>query len=779
MRAGDDALGEALGEATLHAGAGGRWVSVRTPDGGEAEIALGLRELPGFTLAFPYAHFTPVSTSRPWALQAAPLRGLRARPNGAGGLVVRGRATLRPAGPAAGSPAGSPAASPPPDPAAGPAGASPAGFSVGLPVGFSIEDRWAWRGEQLWLRRRWSWDGGEAPPAGPGPAGGGAADTPLLALGTRVPTGSGLGAHVTLPGVSYNGNPSADPARLVPRLGGEPGSTLVVEEHRLPLPGVNVAWMRDGAGFQLSLLALPATIRLPGAGPDHAWSLGAHQAVDGVEALSLSGVVALGAARDTVYGGQNRALPHPGGGYLRLGPGDVLEKTLILDFGPCPLPGHACRRFVRVGWAALRPSVAPALGPEETIALKAHALQARWREEGGVGGFLVATPTAAEGNIHDRPPGFLFGWTGQSLRLAWCALALGRTRGDPAWTARGRAVLDAFAAPAGRRGPARPRSLYYALPERRWYADGKRQAERYSSRMQGEALANLADCLALLAAQGEPLPPAWVEALEEGLTFLADPGRTNAQGILPTFLDPEGRPTDQAVHTAGVPAVVALLLGGEVLGRAEWRHRGLELLARYTELFARTMERPFSRSTLDAACEDKEAGLYYFLAAYHAHRLTGEAALGEQARLAAEWAATFVYAWDVEFPPGGPCARHGFRSTGWPSVSVQNQHLDVFFFPWEVADLGQRLGDPFLRDLGRLVGQACTHGIARVPGDWGYPTAGEQGEAFFQTEWSGRGGCTPWNPAWIIALVLQPALRLAHPELNARGRAQGAPGAAP
>ena len=34
--------------------------------------------------------------------------------------------------------------------------------------------------------------------------------------------------------------------------------------------------------------------------------------------------------------------------------------------------------------------------------------------------------------------------------------------------------------------------------------------------------------------------------------------------------------------------------------------------------------RPFSHATLDAACEDKEAGMYFFLCAYELLRRTGE-----------------------------------------------------------------------------------------------------------------------------------------------------------
>lgn len=682
---------------------------------GDVRVSLRLRGEPGISLGFRYADFTPLSFARPWELGQAPLRDMVCVQTPDGVVEVRAEAGA-----------------------------------------LALTDRWWWVGSRLWLTRRWAYHG-EVPSAG-------------VALGTRLPTGSGMAAKVTIPGVSYNGNPSAAPERLVPRLAAVDGSVLVVEEHRLPVPAVNVEWEVAGRRLVLTLLALPSRVALPGAGEDHWWTLGGVWGASGCDVLSLSGVVALNGQRDAVYVDENRAENHRARGYLILQPGDVLEKTLVLDLAPCAAEGQGFRHLVRCGWDLLRPRVDPVLSSTETIALKSQALEQRWREGLWGGGFLVAAPTRQEGNIYDRPPGILFGWTGQSLRLAWCALALGLTGADPAWSGRGRAVLTHFA--AAPECPEAPglRPLYYALDEDRWYADGKRQSERYSSRMAGEALANLADCLLLLRAHGQPLDPAWVAALRGGLQFLVAPGRTNRDSVFPCFFDRWGQPLPDLTSAAGLPSVVALLRGAEFLADRGLRNGALDLLTRYEDLFARKFDRPFSRSTLDAACEDKEAGLYFFLAAYHAFRLTGEARFAAAARLAAEWAATFVYCWDVQMPVGSACAGPGLRTACWPSVSVQNHHVDVFFFPWEVFDLGVRLGDPWLRELGTGVVRAWTHGIARHPGDWGYPTPGEQAEAFFPTNWSttgsGRGGFNPWNPSWIIGMVLQPTLRFAHPQLR-------------
>ena len=681
---------------------------------GDLSVSLSCGEGQGQPLSFRYEEFTPFSFTRPWRLEPARLSAVHVEASAGGGLRVLARA--------------------------GP---------------FALEDLWRWTDGRLWVVRRWTYRG-SAPCSG-------------VTLGTRLPTDSGPEARVTLPGVSYNGNPSADPGRLVPHLTHD-GGPLVVEEHRLPIPAVNIEWASGDHRVALTVLAIPARLTLPGVGADHWWTLGGTYGVRGFDVLSLSGVLALNGARDTRYASENEMAAVPGQGYLTLQPGDACEKTLVLDLRPCRAAGHGFRHLLPCAWSILRPQVRPALGPEETITLKAGALRARWREHGSGGGFLVAPATRAEGNIYDRPPGFLFGWTGQSLRLAWCALAIGLLDGDASWERRGRAVLDDFAAAPECAGAPGLRPMYHAWDEGRWYADGRRQNERFSSRMVGEALSNLADCLLLLRVHRRPAAVAWRSALRAGLTFLASPDRTNAEGVFPVYFDRSGKPADALTSAAGLPAVVALLRGAEILADTALATRALALLARYHDLFARDFARPFSRSTLDAACEDKEAGLYFFLAAYHAFRLTGAASFAEAARVAAEWAATFVYCWDVPWPKGSACALHGFRTTGWPSVSVQNHHIDVFFFPWEVHDLGQRLGDPLLLDLGLAVLQAWTHGIARHPGDWGYPTPGEQGEAFFQTNWcttvSGRGGFNPWNPSWITGMVLQANLRFAHAGLG-------------
>ena len=194
--------------------------------------------------------------------------------------------------------------------------------------------------------------------------------------------------------------------------------------------------------------------------------------------------------------------------------------------------------------------------------------------------------------------------------------------------------------------------------------------------------------------------------------------------------------------------------------------------AGYAAYHMDTFEIPFAHANMDARCEDKEAWLYFFVTAAKLYQLTGKSCFEEWARLAADWILTFVYHWDTGFRPGTACAKEGFHSTGWPGVSVQNHHLDVFFPTYELYQFGRLCGDHRLMQLARLVSNALTQGVCTREGEWGYTVIGEQGEQYYQTNYFQvrypailnymahyRGGMQVWNPSWITAQVMSSALK--------------------
>jgi hypothetical protein len=191
-----------------------------------------------------------------------------------------------------------------------------------------------------------------------------------------------------------------------------------------------------------------------------------------------------------------------------------------------------------------------------------------------------------------------------------------------------------------------------------------------------------------------------------------------------------------------------------------WLLRAEEVLGHYHRLHAATFERPFAHATLDASGEDKEAGMYFFLAAHELFRLTGRETYARWAEAAADWLLTFVYVWSPEFDEGSTFERRGFKACGWPSVSVQNHHLDVFFPTSELMEFGRATGRADYAEQADRILHAMGQGICTEPGDWGFLTPGEQGEGFFQTNWQRTGEANTWNPSWVIALPLYHALRM-------------------
>ena len=586
-----------------------------------------------------------------------------------------------------------------------------------------------------------------------------------VSFGTGLLSGQGGKQKVTIPHVIYNGNPSASEKTLVPRLRDTDGYSLVVEEHRLPIPAVNVEWEDKKSFVSLTVFSMPSRINLSGKDGEHWWSSGVVRSGNNWNIVNLSGVVAMNNIPDKVYDNNRCPVSLPGGGYLDLRRGGIFEKNLFIDVSRCE-EGRGFRRMIEMGWNILRPKTKEAFSLEKTVMLKKNAMLSRWRE-GEVNGFLLVPETEKEGNVYNRPPSFLFGWTGQSLRLAWCAISLGIKEKKGILTDIGCKVMDAFAdAPSPGREKAL-KCLRYWLAEKQW-EPFRLNGRLTPSRAFGEAVCNLCDSILLLRGHFLPAKDTWLKTVEESARFLSREESLNGKKIFPLFFTDEGKPSDEFAAAGGASCITALLSAYEVTGKDDFLKKGLTLLERYYYLFADRLETPFSHATLDAMCEDKEAGLLFFSAAYKAFLITGMPVYGNYAKLAADWASTFVYLWEPGFRKESICHRQGFRATFWPGVSVQNMHLDVFFYPFEVYNLGRMLGEKRLVKLGRGMMKAWTHGISRFPGDWGYPVAGEQAEQFFHTNFSfglktpsemWRGGYNPWNTTWIMASVLQSALR--------------------
>ncbi|GAA3534559.1 hypothetical protein GCM10022419_012520 [Nonomuraea rosea] len=546
-------------------------------------------------------------------------------------------------------------------------------------------------------------------------------------------------AHVTMPGVLYNGNPSSDPDRRVPRIGDRPGDGFVCEEHRLPVPAVNAAW----DDRYVSLFAHPEATRAAD-GTVAYGSLGVVRA-PGLTVAALTGVIAFDGQPDVCYVSKAEVANEPIG-YRDLAPGATITTQHTLDWGPVEARGFGFRKLV--GTQLYRDEGARPLSAEDIVRLKTNAMDARWAGDGYL---------AYAGTRHRRPRTYLYGWTGQCLKLARCDAQLGLERDEPERVERARRAADFYV--EGSATPVRGlRHGRYLLDDDRWEMFRKDDAAFVSSRAHGETIADLAGLAVQFRDAGLDVPPAWQEAVEDAAALFWH--TRLPEGVVPLGWTPQGTPVSQMISAAGIACVQAMLGAYRLSGERVWLLRAEEVLSRYHRLHAATFERPFAHATLDASGEDKEAGMYYFLAAYEMYRLTGRELYAQWAQAAADWLLTFVYVWSPEFDAGSTFERRGFKACGWPSVSVQNHHLDVFFPASELKEFGLATGQTRYAEQADRILHALGQGICQEPGDWGFDVPGEQGEGFFQTNWQRKGEANTWNPSWVIALPLYHALRM-------------------
>lgn len=584
--------------------------------------------------------------------------------------------------------------------------------------------------------------------------------------GLRIDLTGGADYNVTIPHVLYNDNPSAAPERVVAHLGHTPGLGHLCEEHRLPIPAVNAWWLSPQGGADLTVLSMPQV--RTGEDEDY-WSLGALYLEEGTALCALSGAVMFSGKKDVVYGGQCTPRPFPLG-YHTLAPGGAMEKTLILRLRPQDGPGQGFRDLVAAGYAHLKPVTQPQYTPQQMVQFKKQVLDSRFYEDNRAVGYICYGDANRFGDISGRPKYFLYAWTGQSLKLAWCDCVLGLHTPETWRLKRGMDAADFFVlgAPAPAKGLYRQ---YFYIDARRWGAlpDGAGR-ETISARMQGESLSDLIDLMMLLKSAGRPVPAHWEKFVRDGCAFLSDPAHRTADGVYPFCWLPDGTPAESMMTAAGMPCVTALVKAAAYFNRADYLETAQALYEKYADFHMRDFKIPFARATMDARCEDKEAALPFMIAASALWQMTGQERYLNYAKISADWMLTFVYFWETGFLPHTILSRKGFKTTGWPGVSVQNHHLDVFFPSFEMAELGRLSGDAFLSEMAQHVADALTYGICTYPGEWGFSVIGEQGEQYYQTnygqkrseclrdEWW-RGGMHVWNPSWITAQVMQGALR--------------------
>lgn len=143
--------------------------------------------------------------------------------------------------------------------------------------------------------------------------------------------------------------------------------------------------------------------------------------------------------------------------------------------------------------------------------------------------------------------------------------------------------------------------------------------------------------------------------------------------------------------------------------------------------------------TLDADACDRESGLVLLQMFLNLYKNKRNPEYLEYAKRAADFVLTWVWQYNVVFPPDTPLFKHSFRTSGMTSVSVAHHHLDFY---------GLQIGYEFLRlwkytksDIYKLMGlkmiNACNQLIA-VKDDYlgrGPEYEGWQPEQMNHTKW--------------------------------------------
>lgn len=561
--------------------------------------------------------------------------------------------------------------------------------------------------------------------------------------------------NVTIPHMVYNNNPSADPNRKVPRLGVGPEKGFICEEHRLPIPCVNAEWADEGQQKYFSFFTIPSYVELAD-GSVHYGSIGAYRK-DRLSIASMSGVLLFNGEKDICYVSKSAISPYEGG-YLDMVPGFAWNKQFALDWGTVQQQGWGFRKVVEKGYDLFKPEGAKPMSVDDIVYYKKAAMDDRFKSDGHYAGYVKFNDTNEFGKVKKNEPfHFLYGWTGQCLRLAWCDAKASFMQGEQERLENSTKAVNFYVDNSGldMKGL---RNSTYDLDNNKWGTFDKDRVPIVSSRAYGETMTDLADIILLYREHGQEVPETWVTALTEAIDFFAT--ATLPSGIFPFGWELDGKPISDMICAAGIPCAIATIKAYRVTGNEQYLQLAEQWMNRYYELHAKTFDRPFAHSTLDAACEDKEAGMYYFIAVYELYMETKKDEYKEMSEVAADWLLTFVFFWAPAYDKGDNFDKTNFSAVGWPGVSVQNHHLDVFFPTFEMWNFGRLTKQPMYEHMTDATIHAMGQTISTKPGEWQFTVLGEQGEAQFQTNWQDRGNSNKWNPSWIIAWVLYQALRI-------------------
>jgi len=596
-----------------------------------------------------------------------------------------------------------------------------------------------------------------------------------ITLESRLRLPLGTDQRMLMPCVLYNNNPSS--TLIGTQISTEPGGLGLYEEHRLPIPMVNVESFVNGTRLYGSLVAMPSKILQGHKGSDHWWSLGLEYGQGYVDLLSVSGPLATNGKKSRLYGHRNRFDPYDDA-YLNVqGPVEI-RKTLYVDLGAGIKTGYAFRETLWKAYDVFQPVKTPHVPFPGALSLVAEYAK---KEQ-----FRRLVPKAGEDAGKAIPAGYKFkyAWVGGCLGTAYGMLAHADRTGDQEARTQALDSVRFFVENSG----TGVEGLYYGdydVRIKNWRSTSFYKGSMgISSRQYGENLEHLASLVELGRRLKLPEAEQWLASLKKAGGFLLRSPRH--KGLFPRAWTPggggmdwpaQGEPPAGTISAAGVQCVLVWSRLAILTGEAKWGKAAAEAMDAYWREFGETLATPPWGATIDAGAEDKEAGWGMMRAATDVYVATREPRFLQMAKDAADWTLTWMYFHDVGMKPESGLLHEHLHTVGWTAISTQNQEIDVwgYFMAPDYYQLGQVARDERYRQIGRVLYQACTQTISR-PGAMFGPKPGCQAEHYNHSNCTYKpGGPEVWRGsqhamgiAWTTAGALYGGTRLSElaPELT-------------
>ncbi len=546
-----------------------------------------------------------------------------------------------------------------------------------------------------------------------------------VSLVNRVRLARGDNPRMLIPGSIYNGNPSA--VVVGPQLDYRPGTVGLYEEHRLPVPMVNVESQVDGRRLFGSLVTVPDKIAQGNKGIDHWWSLGLEYGSGYVDLLSVSGPVATNGMKSKLYGHRNGFDPYDDA-YLNFPGPTTVKKTFYLDLGTGVRTGYAFRETLWKAYDVFQPVTTPHLPFHEAAELNKEYTKST---------FLQRPSGAAGFGFWPTSPHFQYAWCGGNLMIAHALLYHGARTDDAQAREQALKTLDFFVSNAqtptdgllfgdfdDNRGKWIPGTFHGLEPG-------------IASRQFGEILERMADLVILGRELNIEQAEQWADILQKGCDFLLRTPRH--KGLFPRAWNPDGSaqgweqgkaPDPSRTSTAGAFCISPLVKCARITGEKKYLDEAERTLQAYYKEYCQDLATPPWGTTLDAGGIDVEAFTIMLRAALDVYEATNNRRYLAWAKDAADLNLTLMYFHDIGFPPGSPL-RDMITTVGWTLIGTQNQEIDCYgyYSAPEFYRLGQLLGDDRYKKLGKVIFDSKTQTVSR-PGKTFDIAVGSQGEHF-------------------------------------------------